>query len=220
MFRQTLPRGFSRLGSRLGLASLAVLSTEYSVFGIRFLAPRGGSVAGLEPPGDFDLGIGGPYRSSGLVTTSYWVLRTGYWVLLRVAKSGLVVAKTMERFRLRLGWGGPTLLGLAVRQLTDRAGTTERRYRAFTGRPGPSGPWSSGRRGNPERANVSADAPSGFLAVWGSLRSPYLAWVLRTGYWVLGTSRGREIWVGGRENDGAVSACGWGGVGLHCSDWL
>ena len=95
----------------------------------------------------------------------HFVLGTGYWVLLfGFAKSRLVVAKTMERFGLRLGWGGSTLLGLAVRQLTVGAGTTERRYRAFTGRPGPSGPWSSGRRENPERANVSADAPSGFLA--------------------------------------------------------
>ena len=52
---------------------------------------------------------------------------------LGVAKSRLVVAKTIEGLGLRWGWGGFTLLGLAVRQLTDRAGTTERRYRALPG---------------------------------------------------------------------------------------
>ena len=61
-------------------------------------------------------------------------------------------------------WVGLLSLVLAVRQLTDSAGTTERWYRAFTGRPGPSGSWSFGRRENPERVDASADAPSGFLA--------------------------------------------------------
>ena len=130
---------------------------------VRFVSPRtsyfvlGTVVPGYVPVKRIERGTG----------LSHWVLGTEYWILFGVAKSGLVVAKTIERFGLRWGWGGFTLLGLAVRQLTDSAGTTERRYRAPSGRPGPSGLWSSGRRGNPERAKASADAPSGFLSRLG-----------------------------------------------------
>ena len=141
-------------------------------------------------------------------------LRYGYWVLLfRVAKSGLVVAKTIERFGLRWGWGGFTLLGLAVRQLTDSAGTTERRYWAFTGRPGLSGSWSSGRRGNPERANASADAPSGFLASRGfASLTPYF--VLRTSDWVLLFRVAKSGLVVAKTMERFGLRWGWGGFTL------
>ena len=67
MFRQTLPRGFSRLGSLR--SPYSVFSIQYSVLG--FLAPRGGSVpvsSGVisigSSPGWWNgsqRGIGGPY---------------------------------------------------------------------------------------------------------------------------------------------------------------
>jgi hypothetical protein len=72
-----------------------------------------------------------------------------------------------------------------VRQLTGSAGTTERRYRAPTGRPGPSGSRSFGRRENPERVDVSADAPSGFFAC--SLREQFF--VSRSSFFVSSNSK-------------------------------
>ncbi len=141
-----------------------------------------------------------------VLRTSYFVLGTGCRVLLfRVAKSGLVVAKTKQRLGLRWWWGGFTLLGLAVRQLADRAGTTERRYRASTGRPGPSGSWSFGRRGSPERAKASADAPSGLFASRGARLARRISCsCLGAGYFFVG-SRNLGWWSRKRSS---VSACG------------
>ena len=147
-------------------------------------------------------------QNTALLGTEFRVLSSGYFLGREIQVGG---RENDEASGCVGVWVGLLSLVLAVRQLTDSAGTTERWYRAFTGRPGPSGSWSCGRRENPERVDASADAPSGFLACGGWLcaagfpdrfASSFLpehcwAWLLAAGCWLLAAKcwiRVRRTW--------------------------